>query len=62
MIRTLTVEALGQMRRDKKRFPRIRIGGFWLASVGFPPSSRVEVEAIAEGVIVLRSVRAGGGN
>lgn len=61
MKRSIKVESTGALRRDQKRIPKIRLCGQWLAAIGFPPGSRVQLVALAEGLIELRSVRTEGG-
>jgi len=48
--RTLKIEMAGDFF-GRKTYPKIRIQGRWLERLGFPAGQRVEVTAIAPGVI-----------
>jgi type I toxin-antitoxin system toxin SymE len=52
--RTLKIEIAGDFFR-RKTYPKIRLQGHWLASLGFPAGSRVQIIPVANGEITLRA-------
>jgi hypothetical protein len=53
--RTLKVELAGDMFHGKT-FPKIRLQGKWLASLGFKPTGRVAVLTPAPGELYLKFI------
>ena len=61
MKRTLTIQATGDLWRDRQRRvtrSALLLRGIWLAQAGFPPGAQVEVQTAQPGEITLRVCRA----
>jgi hypothetical protein len=56
--RSLKIEMAGDFFR-RKTHPKIRLQGQWLAKLGFPPGSRVEVIPGPSGEITLKAAEGG---
>jgi hypothetical protein len=52
--RSIKIEIAGDFFRHKTH-PKIRLQGQWLAKLGFPPGSRVQVVPGAVGEITLKA-------
>jgi len=55
--RSIKVEIVGDAKVGVPFRPKIRLCGHWLAQAGFPMGSRVQVEPVEDGKLVLTLCR-----